>query len=237
MEAPIRDMMREVVAFSEAIYTAERLGLGSRGLWMLGGVFACGTAMVGLLVYATLRNRRLVRVTQSLAEDVAASERSFRTLVESSPVGILIRPEPSGHIYANRALLETFEVPVDRGEPDAGKVRSIMSVVCGGATAPAGEGSRIVEWHRAGGRRGFAQVQEISIEWREGRARLFVVTDVTENHEAQRKLAKASQLATLGELSGGCARDQPTSYHHRPGGKERSIGIDGRVVRDPVACA
>ena len=87
MEAPIRVLMREVVAFSEAIYTAEREGLGSRVLWMLGGVFACGTAMVGLLVYATLRNRRLVRATESLAADVAARERSFRTLVESSQIG------------------------------------------------------------------------------------------------------------------------------------------------------
>lgn len=201
MEAPIRDLMREVVAFSEAIYTAEREGLGSRVLWMLGGVFACGTAMVGLLVYATLRNRRLVRATESLAADVAARERSFRTLVESSPVGILIRPEPSGEIYANRALFAIFDVPLDRGEPDAGKVRAIMVTVCDGTAAPAGDGSRIVEWPRAGGRRGFAQVQKTSIGWRDGQAHLFTVTDVTENHEAQLKLAKASQLATLGELS------------------------------------
>ena len=67
-------------------------------LWVLGGVFACGVAMVGLLACATLHNRRLVRATQLLAADVAARERSFRTLVERSRVGILIRPEPSGEI-------------------------------------------------------------------------------------------------------------------------------------------
>lgn len=207
MEAPIRDLMREVVAFSEAIYTAERQGLGSRVLWMLGGVLACGTAMVGLLVYATLHNRRLVRATESLAADVAARERSFRTLVERSPVGILIRPEPSGEIYANRALFAIFDVPVDRGEPDAFKARAIMAAVCDGTAVPAGDGSRIVEWPRAGGRRGYAQVQETSIDWKEGQAHLFAVTDVTENHEAQRKLAKASQLATLGELSTAVAHE------------------------------
>lgn len=75
-----------------------------------------------------------------------------------------------------------------------------MAAVCDGTAVPAGDGSRIVEWPRAGGRRGFAQVQETSIDWKEAQAHLFAVTDVTENHEAQRKLAKASQLATLGEL-------------------------------------
>lgn len=142
-----------------------------------------------------------------LAEDVAARERNFRVLVERSPVGILIRPESSGQIYANRALFGIFDVAADQGDPGADKMRSIMSVVGGGATAPAGEGSRTVEWHRAGGRRGFAQVQEISIDWREGGARLFTVTEVTENHEAQLKLAKASQLATLGELSTAVAHE------------------------------
>ncbi len=147
------------------------------------------------------------RQVVSLAEDVAVRERSFRTLVERSPVGILIRPESSGQIYANRALFGIFDAAADQGDPGADKMRSIMSVVCDGAAAPAGEGSRIVEWHRAGGRRGFAQVQEISIDWKEGGASLFAVTDVTENHEAQLKLAKASQLATLGELSTAVAHE------------------------------
>lgn len=47
MEAPIRDLMREVTAFSEDVYATERRSLGPGVLWMLGGLFASGTAMVG----------------------------------------------------------------------------------------------------------------------------------------------------------------------------------------------
>lgn len=207
MEVPLRDLTRKVVAFGDSIVAEELKSWKKIGLWMLGGVLVCGIAMVALMAFTTWRNRRLVRETKALAADLAAQERSFRTLVESSPVGILIQPDSTGKTYANRALFAIFDGALDRGECGAEGFQSITSILCGDSAAPSKCGSRIVEWRRATGGRGFAHVQEASIDWQGGTAQLITVTDVTENHEAQLKLAKASQLATLGELSTAVAHE------------------------------
>lgn len=57
------------------------------------------------------------------------------------------------------------------------------------------------------GQRGFAHIQEAPIDWQGGTAQLITVTDVTENYEAVLKLAKASQLETLAELSTAVAHE------------------------------
>lgn len=206
MDGPIRDLMRKVVAFSEEVYAAEREGIGSTLLWMLGGILLSGTCMVVLLAWTTSRNLALVKQSRLLAAQVEASERNFRTLVESGPIGVVIRPNDPGEAYTNAALFDIFGIPADRRRPDADEARSVMSTVLGKSDT-ANAGARNVEWSREGGQRGYAQIEEAEIEWSGAAARLYAVTDVTEQRSSQEKLAKASHLATLGELATAIAHE------------------------------
>lgn len=206
MDGPIRDLMRKIVAFSEEIYAAEREGIGPTLLWMLGGILLSGTGMVILLAWATSRNLALEKQTKLLATKVEAGERNFRTLVESSPVGIVIRPNDPSEVYTNAALFDIFGIPADRRRLDADEVRSVMSTVLGKSDTANG-GARNVEWSREGGQKGYAQIEEAEIEWNGAAARLCAVTDVTGQRLSQEMLAKASHLATLGELSTAIAHE------------------------------
>jgi len=219
MEGPIRDLTRKVVAFGDSIVTDELKGWDRTGLWMLGGVLACGVSMVGLSAFSMARNRRLVRETEVLTDTLAAQERSFRTLVESSPIGILIQPEPAGEIYANRALFAIFDVAVDWGDCDVEKLRSIKSMVRGDAAMSSEGKPRIFEWRRAGGATRLRSCPESfhRLARREGAADYGDRCHRESGGSAESGEGKSAGY-TWRAVDGGRPRDQSAPHHHRSGG-------------------
>lgn len=146
--------------------------------------------------------------THALAE----SEAKYRTLVESSPQGILILQSGTA-VFVNSAFEQiTGCTPSSVLHPEFDPVTLFIpeseQAIRDAVAAPNLPDVQVAaEMIHASGRRVFVEVQTAPLEFQDAPATMMLISNVTTLRDLQDRLARSEKLRALGELAAGVAHD------------------------------